>query len=209
MGKGTENSRVIYDHIGYGLTARFWKRVPKLPEDDIIESMADAIKELIPDKLQALIARQDELEKIRTKKLKEIDAKANGSRIAEYIFTFDVEYAYMEHIVIQRWLKYWLNLLAKVDASVKMVENETEISPAQIELAREFPIEDLFQDRLRGNTRLSGKCPFHNDDTPSFTIFTDTNKFYCFGCNAHGDSIDFLIRRDNISFTQAVQELIK
>lgn len=207
MGKREQTNRVIYDHIGYGMTARFWKRPPKLPEDDVIESMSDTLKELIPDKLQNLIARQDELEKIRAKKLKEVDGKANGSKVAEYIFTFDVEYAYMEHSVIRKWLKYWLQILAKIDDKIKLDEVEGEISESELQFAKEYPIEDLYEGRLRGSTRLMGICPFHTEDSPSFTIFTDDNKFYCFGCNANGDSIDFYMRQNDVSFMQAVKRL--
>jgi hypothetical protein len=207
MGEGAKNNRVIYDHIGYGFTARFWKRPPKLPEDDIIESMADTLKEFIPDKLQNLIARQDELAKIREKQLKEIDSKTNVSRVAEYIFTFDVEYSYMEYFIIQRWLKYWLQLLAKVDDKIKLVETSSEISETEVEFAREYPIADLYDGRLRGSTRLSGLCPFHNEDSPSFIIFTDDNKFYCFGCHEHGDSIDFYMKQNKVGFMQAVKKL--
>lgn len=34
------------------------------------------------------------------------------------------------------------------------------------------------------------KCPFHNEDTPSFTVYPENDTFYCYGCDAHGDSID-------------------
>ena len=34
-------------------------------------------------------------------------------------------------------------------------------------------------------------CPFHNDKTPSFTVFPSTQSFYCFGCQTGGDLIEF------------------
>ena len=46
--------------------------------------------------------------------------------------------------------------------------------------------------RLLGNGRLLGRCiaPDHEDKTPSMTVFTDTQRFKCFGCQAAGDVVD-------------------
>ena len=38
---------------------------------------------------------------------------------------------------------------------------------------------------------LTGLCPFHNEKTPSFTVYPETQSYYCFGCGASGDVIDF------------------
>jgi len=46
-----------------------------------------------------------------------------------------------------------------------------------------------------------GKCPFHEDKTPSFTI--RGGRFRCFGCGAHGDSIDFIRALKDFSFKDA------
>ena len=52
-------------------------------------------------------------------------------------------------------------------------------------------------------------CPFHNEDTPSFMVDTEYNTFHCFGCGAHGDIINFVMRYDNISFSEALEKLSK
>ncbi|KAJ8611265.1 hypothetical protein CTAYLR_004173 [Chrysophaeum taylorii] len=59
------------------------------------------------------------------------------------------------------------------------------------------------------NGRYWGLCPFHNEKTPSFTINTEANTFYCFGCGAHGDAIDFVrkIRPELERFDAAVEWL--
>lgn len=48
-------------------------------------------------------------------------------------------------------------------------------------------------------------CPFHNDRTPSMKLNEDY--FYCFGCGAHGDVIDFVARLFHLSNYEAAQKL--
>ena len=50
-------------------------------------------------------------------------------------------------------------------------------------------------------------CPFHSEKTPSCTVFTDTQSFYCFGCGAGGDVITFTMKIENLDFTEAVKLL--
>lgn len=50
-------------------------------------------------------------------------------------------------------------------------------------------------------------CPFHNDKTPSFTVSYEKQFYYCFGCNAHGNAIDFLINYDHLNFVESIEEL--
>ena len=50
-------------------------------------------------------------------------------------------------------------------------------------------------------------CPFHSEKTPSCTIFTDTQSFYCFGCGAGGDVISFTMMIENLDFSEAVKLL--
>ncbi len=59
-----------------------------------------------------------------------------------------------------------------------------------------IPIEQVAAEygefKLLGNGRLLGRClaPDHEDRTPSMTVFTDTQRFKCFGCGLGGDVID-------------------
>jgi hypothetical protein len=49
-------------------------------------------------------------------------------------------------------------------------------------------------------------CPFHAEKTPSFTLYPDQH-FHCFGCQAHGDAFDYVMRRDGLDFRAAVAAL--
>lgn len=57
----------------------------------------------------------------------------------------------------------------------------------------------------RAGKNLKGLCPFHNEKTPSFTVYPDTHSFYCFGCGAGGDVISFIRKIDNLDYMDAVK----
>ncbi len=52
-----------------------------------------------------------------------------------------------------------------------------------------------------------GRCPFHEERTESFHVSADRGLFYCFGCGAKGDVIDYVKRRENLEFADAVRYL--
>ncbi|RLB83102.1 MAG: hypothetical protein DRH17_03345 [Deltaproteobacteria bacterium] len=58
----------------------------------------------------------------------------------------------------------------------------------------------------RSGNRHVGLCPFHADETPSFTVFPDGH-FHCFGCGEHGDAIDFIQRLHGYTFKEALKIL--
>lgn len=60
--------------------------------------------------------------------------------------------------------------------------------------------------RRRGST-MNGLCPFHNEKTPSFTVYLETQSFYCFGCGAGGDVVTFIRRIENLGYIDAVKSL--
>jgi|WetSurMetagenome_2_1015567.scaffolds.fasta_scaffold1219182_1 hypothetical protein len=55
--------------------------------------------------------------------------------------------------------------------------------------------------------RFSGLCPFHNDKkSASFFVYPDGN-FHCFGCQAHGSIIDFVMKYENLDLKSAISKL--
>lgn len=60
--------------------------------------------------------------------------------------------------------------------------------------------------KKRGNTYV-GLCPFHNEKTPSFTVYPDTQSFYCFGCGAGGDAVGFVKKIENLDYIDAIKSL--
>jgi len=60
---------------------------------------------------------------------------------------------------------------------------------------------------IRSGRNYVCSCPFHSEKTPSCTVFTDNQSFYCFGCGSGGDVITFTMKIENLSFTEAVKLL--
>ena len=58
----------------------------------------------------------------------------------------------------------------------------------------------------RGGDRV-GRCPFHEDDTPSLVVTVAKNLWHCFGCGAGGDPIAWVMKREGVSFRHAVELL--
>ena len=54
-----------------------------------------------------------------------------------------------------------------------------------------------------------GKCPFHNEKTPSFKVDLNKGTYRCFGCGKYGDIINFLQEKDGLTFVEAIKELGK
>lgn len=55
--------------------------------------------------------------------------------------------------------------------------------------------------------RWTGACPFHQETKPSFSVNDDEGFFYCFGCQASGDVIDFYMRINGLEFRDALEQL--
>ncbi len=76
------------------------------------------------------------------------------------------------------------------------------------ELKMRSPISDVisrYVELKRAGRNLVGRCPFHSEKTPSFTVFEDN--YHCFGCGAGGDVITFVMQIENLDYPDAVNHL--
>ena len=79
-----------------------------------------------------------------------------------------------------------------------------------LELHSRTDIADLISSYVvlkRRGKNLVGLCPFHNEKTPSFTVYPESESFFCFGCGAGGEAISFIRRAENLDYTEAVKFL--
>jgi DNA primase len=59
----------------------------------------------------------------------------------------------------------------------------------------------------RAGSNFKACCPFHDEKTPSFNVNQNKQYYHCFGCNAHGTAISFLMDYNGLGFVEAVEEL--
>ena len=64
-------------------------------------------------------------------------------------------------------------------------------------------IESYLPLKPRGRT-LVALCPFHAENSPSFTVFRESQHFHCFGCGKTGDAFTWLMERDDLTFRVAL-----
>ena len=58
-----------------------------------------------------------------------------------------------------------------------------------------------------GSKDFAGKCPFHQDDAPSFIVSPEKGLYHCMGCGAAGNAIQFVGKFDGVSFRHAFELL--
>lgn len=74
-------------------------------------------------------------------------------------------------------------------------------------------IVDLVQEYVpslkRAGANYKGLCPFHQEKTPSFIVFPQSQNFHCFGCGKGGDLFTFYMGVENVEFREALRELAR
>src|SRR5499433_2293437 len=68
-------------------------------------------------------------------------------------------------------------------------------------------VSDFITLRPAGGGNVKGLCPFHDEKTPSFTVSSARNVYFCHGCGAGGDAIRFVMEVDHLTFVEAVERL--
>ena len=59
----------------------------------------------------------------------------------------------------------------------------------------------------KAGANFMGRCPFHEEKTPSFSVDPAEKLYYCFGCGEGGDLLTFVEKKENLDFAQAVEAL--
>ncbi len=72
------------------------------------------------------------------------------------------------------------------------------------------PLEEIvaqYATLKRAGSNMVCCCPFHNEKTPSFTLYSNPSHYYCYGCGAGGDVITFVRQMENLDYLSAVEML--
>ncbi|TDM83108.1 CHC2 zinc finger domain-containing protein, partial [Lactobacillus crispatus] len=84
---------------------------------------------------------------------------------------------------------------------------DSEIERLRVEVSLARLVEASGVKLVQRGAEMVGACPFHADDTPSLSVSVAKNLFRCFGCDAGGGPIDWMMKREGVSFRHAVELL--
>lgn len=187
---------------------KVWRAsLPKFTDRQLVEMFQPDVKAIIREKLAEWIQRRARLINEIKNVLKLVIQRARTPDI--WFWTL-----YVRHMTQPT--------LEEVDNHIWRLQRQSELigvkrpkakyrrfTKEEIEMAGSVPIQNLLQTRLK----RSGKnylvlCPLHNEKTPSFYIYTDSNRFKCFGCQKNGNAINLVREIHNYSFKEAVKYLL-
>lgn len=164
---------------------------------------AKIVPESMTDVSVMLLDRYEKLEKIKSQIKDDLIEVKDKDELTQMIRETFIEITLAKEAVkIQSeisWLRRFLSNFA---------ENKILINEVDIELAKNVPLENLIPDLKLKSGKLVRCCPFHDEKTPSFTVFKD-NHYHCFGCGVFGDVIDYVRQTQNLNFLGAVKYLLK
>lgn len=183
-----------------GLERKWRKSLQRYSCQELLTIFPEA-KEIIPQKIKENERRYKKIKRIAKKLLKEARKIAGED-------TWFTE-ALIKAFHVPDLIKYSNNIM-RLNSYSQPKNKFIEDFNRKIERAREYPILELASGsidlRVRGRT-YSTLCPFHNERTPSFFIYPESNTYHCFGCGVHGDVISLAQHLYNISFKEAVLRL--
>lgn len=179
---------------------------PKYTNKELLEIFPQA-KEIIPAKIkeakQAIRVKEGQV-RSKLKRIYALNADSFSEWFGEEVIRqFEMpELAELEKRLFRlKSFEYLLN--PKKKNSYLEFQNK-------LEIARSYPIETLARSKLElkhSSRNFVALCPFHNEKTPSFYLYPETNRFYCFGCQEKGDILSLTMHLYGIDFKQAVEML--
>jgi len=98
------------------------------------------------------------------------------------------------------------DILEYLDEKLPPITEEREINVERFkdEIGTEI-LKEWVTPECSGHGYWQGRCPFHNERNPSFTVYRDG--YYCYGCGRHGDIIAFVMEHESVGFREAIQIL--
>lgn len=107
---------------------------------------------------------------------------------------------------LKKYIFHYKNYAMSLEENYQAKKNE--FSNEDIDRASQTDLSHLFEKQRRSGKNYIVLCPFHNEKTPSMTLFYEKG-FHCFGCGKHGSSIDLYMFLNHCNFRDAVEQLLK
>lgn len=127
----------------------------------------------------------------------------NPETVISLYRVLDVDYPKEDY---KKQIKRLEHLLRRLEWKRKPSETSgsERITDTEIAIAKAVPLESLIEVKtIKGFVH----CPFHYEKTASMKI-DKSNRFHCFGCGADGDTVDYVMKKENLDFLSAVRRLV-
>ncbi|EME99812.1 DNA primase [Streptomyces mobaraensis NBRC 13819 = DSM 40847] len=85
--------------------------------------------------------------------------------------------------------------------------NDDDVKAVRDAVPIDAVVSEYLQLRNAGGGNLKGLCPFHDEKSPSFHVSPSKGLYHCFGCQEGGDTVDFVMKVDHLSFTETIERL--
>ena len=187
-----------------------FKKSLRCPEKELLEIFPES-KIIIPEKLAEWECKEGLIKRIIKKRLVSIGRRDSERRVkrcdsfTKWFLRELVKHWFAKRLVETK--KQTVRLRSLLSVSDGTFVQAYTFSPEQISAAELVPIENFLETPRMCGQYISSLCPFHQEKTPSFFIFS-SNRFKCFGCGEHGNAIDFIQKQKGLNFPQAVKFLL-
>ncbi|MFE6688174.1 DNA primase [Streptomyces sp. NPDC057743] len=85
--------------------------------------------------------------------------------------------------------------------------NDDDVKAVRDAVPIDAVVSEYLQLRNAGGGNLKGLCPFHDEKSPSFHVSPAKGLYHCFGCQEGGDTVDFIMKVDHLSFAETIERL--
>ncbi|MET9292508.1 DNA primase [Streptomyces sp. NPDC003077] len=85
--------------------------------------------------------------------------------------------------------------------------NDDDVKAVRDAVPIDTVVSEYLQLRNAGGGNLKGLCPFHDEKSPSFHVSPAKGLYHCFGCQEGGDTVDFIMKIDHLSFAETIERL--
>lgn len=170
--------------------------------------MAPMVKLTLTEALTVFEGNLPEIRKACVENIVDIEQRHQPSKSLtdDDELTVESMTAHINQLIINEKTDHLHRTIRRIDG--RKQNQKSSITEADIERAREYPIEQLWSE-LVGEPIKAGmtRCCFHDDNTASMSL-RKYNRYRCFGCDARGDTIDLYMKVQGVDFIRAVKELI-